>query len=154
MIKITDQYFWNLVFLLFYGFLLVMAVIILETESRIALAEITLFDLSLIVLAAWRLTHFFSSDHTTKFLREQLYDLKPTTKSLSLEKPKTGPRRALIDLISSSYSFGLAMTSLVTFFYLLTTYAFYPVVILALSGAVAIIQILVLKLAVGKEVVE
>lgn len=145
MLKITDQYFWNFVFIIFFGFLLVMAVIILETESRIKLAEVSLFDLALITLASWRLTHFFGVDHTTKFLREQLYDLKQTTKSLSLEKPKAGPRRTLIDLITSPYSFGLWMTTSVTFFYLLSAYAFYIVVILALSAIVALLQIILLQ---------
>ncbi len=148
MIKITDQYFWNVVFLFFFGFLIVMAIIILDTESRIPWAEITLFDFALITLASWRLTHFFSSDNSTKFLREQLYDLKATTKSYALEKPKTGPRRTLIDLITSPWALGLWMTACVTFIYLLTAFALYPVIILSLSAVVSILQIVLLQFEV------
>ncbi len=148
MIKITDQYFWNVVFLFFFGFLVVMGVIILDTESRIPWADISLLDFALITLASWRLTHFFSSDNSTKFLREQLYDLKETSKSLALEKPKTGPRRTLIDLITSPWALGLWMTASVTFFYLITSYALYPVIILSLSALVSILQLVLMQFEV------
>jgi Protein of unknown function (DUF1360) len=95
MIKITDQYFWNFVFLAFFGFLLIMATIILDTESRIPLSALSKFDLAVIVLASWRLTRLFSSDTTTKFFREQFYDLKKTTRTITLEKPVAGPRRTI-----------------------------------------------------------
>jgi Protein of unknown function (DUF1360) len=145
MIKITDQYFWNVVFLFFFGFLVVMGIIILDTESRIPWADISLFDLVLITLASWRLMHFFSNDNSTKFLREQLYDLKATAKSFNLEKPKAGPRRTLIDLITSPWAFGLWMTSAVTFFYLLTAYALFPVIVLSISAVVAILQSVLMR---------
>ena len=145
MIKITDQYFWNLVFIFFFGFLVVMGIIILDTESRIPWTEIGFVDFALITLASWRLTHFFANDNSTRFLREQLYDLKETSKSLALEKPKTGPRRTLIDLITSPWAFGLWMTASVTFFYLITAYALYPVIILSVSAVVSILQIILMQ---------
>ena len=143
MIKVTDQYFWNFVFLLFFGALVVLGTIILETEVRVPFSELGLIDGVLIALASWRLTRFLNYDTTTKFLREQLYDLKKTARSYTLEKPDSGPRRALIEIINSHYSLGLGMTALVSFIYLVTPYALYPVLFLALSGVVTIIDLLV-----------
>lgn len=141
MIKITDQYFWNFVFLAFFGFLLIMATIILDTESRIPLSELSKFDLAIIILASWRLTRFFSSDTTTKFFREQFYDLKKTTRTITLEKPLVGPRRTILDVILSPWSLGIGMTALVTFCYLLSAYTLYILLLLALSGLVSLLEV-------------
>ena len=143
MLKITDQYFWNFVLLAFLGFLLIMATIILETETRIALSELQLVDFALITLASWRLMRFFVSDGTTKFIREQFYDLKKTARTLTLEKPVSGPRRTILDIMLSPWSFSLGVTALVTFLYLLTAYAVFPVMLLALSGVVSFLELIV-----------
>jgi Protein of unknown function (DUF1360) len=140
MIKITDQYFWNFVFLAFFGFLVAMATIILETESRIPLADLGLFDVGLITLAAWRLTRFLAEDLTTKFIREQFYEVKETARALTLEKPLTGPRRTVLDIINSPWSLGLGMTALVLFLYLLSPYFVYPLIIAAVAAIVALLS--------------
>ena len=141
MIKITNQYFWHLFFLLFFVVLIVMGVIILDTESRIPLSELGLFDMAVITLASWRLVRFVAYDNITKFFREQFYDLKKTGRSFSLTKPQTGPRRTIIDLIVSPWNLGLWMTASVTFFYLITPYALYPLLFLTLSALVALLQL-------------
>ena len=128
-----------------------MGVIILDTESRIPLSELSLFDFSIITLASWRLVRFVAYDNITKFFREQFYDLKNTGRSFSLIKPKTGPRRTLIDLVTSPWNLGLWMTALVTFFYLMTAYALYPLLFLALSSLVTFLQLITDKLAVSEE---
>lgn len=140
MIKITEQYFWNFVFLTFFLFLLIMATIILETEARMAWTELTLFDGVLLVLGTWRLTRFFSSDSTTKFLREQLYDLKKTARSYTLEVPTTGVRRTILEILLNPWNLSLGLGALVTFCYLLTAYTVYPLFLLALSGLVGILD--------------
>ncbi len=147
MIKITDQYFWNFVFLAFFSFLLVMASIILETEARIPFSDLGLFDVGLIILSSWRLVRFFNQDSTTKFFREQFYDLKKTARSYSLEIPKTGPRRTILDIMLNPWNFSMGVVALVTFVYLLTSYAVYPLIILAFSGLISLIELGTNKLA-------
>jgi hypothetical protein len=141
MIKITDQYFWNFIFLTFWLFLVVMATIILETEARLTWAELSLLDGVLIVLGSWRLVRLLSSDSTTKFFREQFYDLKKTARTVSLEVPATGPRRTILEVLLNPWNISLGVVSLVTFVYLLTSYAVYPLVLLALSGVVSFIEL-------------
>jgi Protein of unknown function (DUF1360) len=143
MLKVTDQYFWNFVFLAFLAFLVVMATIILETEARLTWEEIGLLDSVLIVLSTWRLTRFLSSDSTTKFFREQFYDLKKTVRTYSLEVPATGPRRTILEVLLNPWNLSLGLGAFVTFVYLLTPYAVYPLVLLALSGVVALLEVAV-----------
>jgi hypothetical protein len=141
MLKFTDQYFWNIVLLAFFAFLVVMGSIILETEARMAYSEIGFLEGAALLLATWRLVRFLSSDSTTKFFREQFYDLKKTARSYSLEVPKTGPRRTILELLLNPWNLSLGVGAGVLFLYLLTSYAVYPVVILALSGIVALLEV-------------
>ena len=142
MIRITDQYFWNVVFGIFFVILVVMGAIILETEARIPYTELTFTDFALITLATWRLIRLFVYDAITKFLREQFYDLKKVGKGMVLEKPKFGPRRTLADLLSCPWCFGMWAAATVTFFYLLTPYAYYITIFLAISAVASFLQIL------------
>ncbi len=142
MIRITDQYFWNVVFGIFFVLLVVMGAIILETEARIPYTELTFTDFALITLATWRLIRLFVYDAITKFLREQFYDLKKVGKGMVLEKPKFGPRRTIADLLSCPWCFGMWTAALVTFFYLLTPYAYYITIFLAISAVASFLQIL------------
>ncbi len=142
MIRITDQYFWNVVFGIFFVLLVVMGAIILETEARIPYTELTFTDFALITLATWRLIRLFVYDAITKFLREQFYDLKKVGKGMVLEKPKFGPRRTIADLLSCPWCFGMWAAALVTFFYLLTPYAYYITIFLAISAVASFLQIL------------
>jgi len=142
MLRITDQYFWNFVFAMFFLVLVVMGAIILETESRILFTDLTLTDYVLMALASWRLTRLFVYDAITKFFREQFWDVVKVGKGYQLEKPKTGPRRTLADLLSCPWCFGLWAASTVIFFYLLTPYAVFPVILLALSAVATFLQLL------------
>jgi hypothetical protein len=142
MIRITDQYFWNFVFLVFFSILVVMGAIILETESRIRLTELTLTDYVLVTLASWRLTRLFVYDTITKFFREQFSDVVKVGKTFKLEKPKVGPRRTLADLLSCPWCFGVWASATIIFFYLLTPYAIFPVMLLAIGAVASFLQIL------------
>ncbi|MCA9362230.1 DUF1360 domain-containing protein [Candidatus Kaiserbacteria bacterium] len=142
MLRVTDQYFWNFVFVLFFVILVVMGAIILETEARIPLVDLALVDYVLITLASWRLTRLFVYDVVTKWFREQFWDVKKVGRSLQLVKPKTGPRRTVADLMDCPWCFGMWAAASITFFYLITPYAVFPVVLLALSGVATFLQLL------------
>ncbi len=135
MIRITDQYFWNIIFWLFFLALVAMGVIILQSEAYRSYAELQVLDIAIISLASFRLTRLVVFDHSTKFLREQFYDAKVTRAGkVTLYVPKVGPRRAIVAFLSDPISFGLGSVFVVTFFYLLTPLAFVPVLVLALAG--------------------
>lgn len=142
MIRITDQYFWNVVFGTFFLMLVVMGTIILETEARLAYTELTLTDFVLITLATWRLIRLVVDDHITKWFREQFYDVKKVGKGYTLEKPKFGPRRTIADLLTCPWCVGVWMAALVVFAYLLTPYAYYVTLLLAISTVATFFQLL------------
>lgn len=148
MIRITDQYFWNIIFSIFFLALLAMAVIILESESRIPYSELTLIDYTILTLATWRLIRLFTKDILTRFIREQFWDVVKVGRGHKLEKPKTGPRRTIADLLSCPWCFGVWAATMVTFFYLLTPLAVFPILILAIS-AVATFLHFVASMAAG-----
>ena len=135
MIRITDQYFWNFVFLVFFVGLVTMGVIILDTEARLAYSDLTLTDLVLLTLATYRLIRLFVSDNVMKFFREQFWDVQEVRGKSLLVKPAGGPRRTIADLISCPWCFGVWSAATILFFYLLTPYAELPVLILAVAGA-------------------
>ena len=142
MIRVSDQYFWNFVFSVFFLILIVLGAIILETESRIPLSELTLIDYTLITLATWRLVRLFVYDAVTKFFREQFWDVVKVGRGYRLEKPKTGPRRTIADLLSCPWCFGVWAAALVIFFYLITPYAVFPIVLLSVSAVASFLQVL------------
>jgi Protein of unknown function (DUF1360) len=140
--RITDQYFWNFVFSVFFLILVIMGSIILETESRIVLDELSTVDFVLMTLATWRLTRLFVYDNITKFIREQFWDVVKAGKGYTLEKPKVGPRRTMADLLSCPWCIGVWAAATVIFFYLITPYATYPIMLLALSAVATFLQLL------------
>lgn len=142
MIRITDQYFWNFVFVLFFLAFVVMGMIILNTESRISPEGLTFFDITLITLATFRVIRLVVYDAITKFFREQFWDVKETKMGLMLEKPVAGPRRTLADLMSCPWCIGIWAAATITFFYLWTPYSFFPVLFLAVSAVATTLQLL------------
>jgi len=139
--RITDQYFWNVVFLVFFLCLIFMAVVILDGEAYKTYAELMLVDYVLITLASFRIIRVVIYDKIFAFFREQFYDASEYKGQVVLTKPERGPRRTLADLLSCPWCFGVWATAMVSFFYLLTPYAFFPVLFLALSAAASVLQI-------------
>lgn len=142
MLRITDQYFWNFVFLLFFSVLAVTAAIIVESAGYRSLDEFGTVDFVLLSLASFRVIRLFVYDAITKFFREQFWDAKKVGKSIVLEKPVAGPRRTLADLLSCPWCFGIWASAMVIFFYVLTPYAYFFVVFLAMSGVATFLQLL------------
>lgn len=117
-------------------------VIILEGNPESALHDITPFEFAILSLAAFRLTRLVVYDKITAFFREQFYNAKTLKTSVVLEKPKSGPRRTLADLLSCPWCFGMWAGATVVFFFELTPYAYYPILMLAISGVGTLLQLL------------
>lgn len=140
--RITDQYFWNIIFGAFFLSLVVSGTIILEESPESALHDLSMFEFVLLSLATFRLTRLFVYDKITAFFREQFYDAKTLKSGVILEKPTSGPRRTLADLLSCPWCFGIWAGATVVFFFELTPYAWYPIVILAISAIGTLMQLL------------
>lgn len=139
--RITDQYFWNIIFGALFAAFLVSGTIILEDNPTAALHDISVFEFIILALATFRLTRLFVYDKITAFFREQFYNARVLKTGVVLEKPSTGPRRTLADLMSCPWCFGMWAATVVVFFYALTPYAWYPILILAISALGSLMQI-------------
>ena len=140
--RITDQYFWNFVFSIFFLICLFMGAVILDGEAYKSYDSLTIVDFALMALATFRFTRLFVYDKITAFFREQFYDVVETKNGMTLVKPERGPRRTLADLLSCPWCFGMWAAGTVSFFYLLVPFAFYIVLVLALSAVGTVLQIL------------
>jgi len=143
MIRITDQYFWNFIFGIFFLILVILGSIILETEARMTFGDLTFLDIALLTLATWRLTLIFGTDTATKWFREQFYDLKKVGKGYSFELPKVGPRRVFLDALVNPIRSSVWIGALLTFCYLLSDVLFYPLLFLSIAALVIIVQAIV-----------
>lgn len=139
--RITDQYFWNIVFSVFFLFLVVMGIIILDSEAYKSYASLTTTDFVLIALASFRLIRLVVYDAISAFFREQFWDAKVLKTKVELIKPAGGPRRTMADLLSCPWCYGIWASAMVAFFYLLTPYAYYPVLFMALAGIATLLQL-------------
>ena len=111
-----------------------MLTLILETEARMDYRDLTLLDIAILAFATQRMTRLFVNDAATKWFREQFWDAKESRGKILIVKPASGPRRTLADLTSCPWCFGAWSAAVVTFFYLLTHYADFPVLLLAIAG--------------------
>lgn len=139
--RITDQYFWNFVFSVFFLGFLFMGTIILDSEAYRSFETLGFFDFAIMIWASFRLTRLFVYDKITAFFREQFYNEVETRDGYALEKPSHGPRRTLAELISCPWCFGIWAAATVSFFYLLSPIFFFPILMLALSGIATLIQL-------------
>lgn len=118
-----------------------MATVILEGETIRPYGSLMLVDYVLMTLASFRIVRAIVYDKLFAFFREQFYDVTEYKGSVVLVKPESGPRRTLVDLLTCPWCVSMWAVLVVSFFYMLTPYAAYPVVLLALSGVVSLLQI-------------
>lgn len=143
MMRITDQYFWNIIFSCIFVLFVAIGTILVTRFGLYSVFRLSPFDLAIIILASQRLVRLFVYDNVMKWFREQFYDVRTRRGGkVTLHKPAIGPRRTVIDLLSCPWCFGMWATATVSFFYIVTPYAYYPILILALSSVVSIIQVI------------
>lgn len=139
--RITEQYFWNLIFSLFFVTLIVMGAIILQDEAYRAYGDLSAIDFILITLATFRLIRLTVYDKVFAFFREQFWNAKELKTKVVLVKPERGPRRTIADMLSCPWCSGVWISAIVIFCYLLTPYAYYPVLLLAIAGVATMLQL-------------
>jgi len=139
-----EQNLWNLVFMIVFAFLvLLMAFGLGDISSRIS--GTPLFDFFVLVLASFRLVRLFVYDKVFQFFRDFFLDTEESsvrgTKVISKIKPPSGPRRTMAEILECPWCTGVWLTLFAVFFYFFTVYAFFPLLVLAVSGAASFIQI-------------
>lgn len=140
-----DQNFWNFWLLVLSAVLLVAEIWVLDWFGKLP-TKIGVFDLVLVTLATFRVTRLFVYDAIMQFVRDWFLvraTSHTTDGELLIErrKPKDGVRRALSELFSCPWCFGLQAAILVVFFYYLTPLAWVVILMFAVGGAATFIQL-------------
>jgi len=141
--RLTNNHIWHIVFAILFLMLLGGYMYSLEQYAYRPLYSLNVVDVVLIVLATFRVIRLFVYDKITGFFREQFWDANEVGDGeVIFTKPLRGPRRAIAELISCPWCFGVWAAALTTFFYLLTPYTFYVVLFLAIAAVATFLQIL------------
>lgn len=143
----NDETFWSIIFTLVYVLAFVIGLIILRNINGTLPTTISVFDLILVSLAAFRLTRLFVYDHITQFFRDwfldkEIYIDERGASVITRTPPLHGPRQTAHVLLGCPWCFGMWAGLLVPFFYFLTPYAWFFILVLAVSGVATFIQLL------------
>lgn len=122
-------HWWHIIFSLFFAVLALYAVLILDSLGLLPV-HIVFYDAVLITLATFRLIRLFTYDVITKFIRQWF-----------VGKDDHSFLGTMGTLINCPWCIGLWFALIVTFFYLITPYAWFIIFILAVSGMASIVQI-------------
>jgi len=145
-IKSYDVYLWNFIFSAL--FVVVLAGLLVFLDRVKGLPEsISIFDVTLITLATFRITRLFVYDEVVDFLREAVLipqkgeDMLTGEKIVMREEPVRGPRRTLAHLLGCPWCMGVWGALFLTFFHLYFAWAWIVLLVLSIAGVATFIQI-------------
>lgn len=142
----NNQNVWNAIFSLFFVVVCFVLFKILVSVRGSVPTSISFFDMSLLILAAFRITRLFVYDKITRFLRDMLFHVEEvyTEEGVTFfgKKERTrGPLRTAYDLLTCPWCFSVWAAVGVSFFYFLTPDAWLPIFVLAISGVASLLQL-------------
>lgn len=141
-----DQGWWYFLFAVFFVGAALFLMYILFSLHRLP-TGVSLFDITLIILATFRFTRLFVYDKITQFIRDWFLRKEVVLSEngapvIIRGKLVSGPGRTVYELISCPWCFGLWAALLVSFFFFLTELAYFPILILAIAGVASFLQLL------------
>lgn len=142
-----DQKLWNFFFAVLYAVLLGWLISSLDRYGSRAFANLSVFQFTLLSLAAFRLTRLFVYDEITVFLRSLFYDKETVTdeggnKNTVEKEPARGPRKTLAHLFRCPWCAGVWTALLIAYVVASFEWGWVVVVILAIAGVATFIQLL------------
>lgn len=142
----NDQHIWNFALTMFFIGLVGMSMGILARFSALP-TTITFFDAVLIILAAFRLVRLVTYDKVMQwfrdlFVRSEVRDGDMGERIVVRQAYPSGPLRAMSELLSCPWCFGVWSAFTVAFFYFLSPIAWYPIFALAAAGVASFITLL------------
>ena len=129
-LSLMKFHLWHTLLSLFFA-VFVVAGLIWLSEAGLLTRAIPLLDMGLMTLAIMRLTRLFTYDAITAFIREWFVGADPDSLAGSLGT-----------LINCPWCTGLWFSFLVVYAYLATPYAWFVILILALSALAALLQLI------------
>lgn len=127
---------WNIALTLFYSLLLGGAILFFTVFTGRVPERISFFDFVLLALATFRIIRLLVYDRITQFLRDWFFET--TTVGVC---PKSGLKASIRHLFGCPWCMGVWVGFFVSFLYYLTPFAWFPILVLAVSGVGSFIQI-------------
>lgn len=143
----AGNHFWNFFFMLLGAAFVYSSGHFLFVLGRFpGLDSISLFDFALVTLASFRITRLVVYDKVASFIRAPfIHTIRMNTESgepaIVTEIPEKGPERAIAELLSCPWCFGVWAATFVVFFYYATPFAWYPILIFAIAGLSSTVQL-------------
>lgn len=143
----TYYAFWNLFFTLLFLALVSVSIEILESVGRMP-NTVGVFEFVILSLAAFRLTRMVVYDLIMQWFRDLFSDLEykqlaDGSQETIRNKPTSGPRRTVHELLGCPWCFGLWAAWMVTFLYHLNPeLGWFLVLMLAIGGVASLLQII------------
>ncbi len=108
---------------------------------------ITLFDAALITFASFRLVRLMTYDKVMQWFRDLFVHSEVRygdgeERMVVRQAYASGPLRAMHELLSCPWCFGVWAAFLVSFFYFLSPLAWYPIFALAVAGVATLLMLL------------
>jgi len=126
--EIKEQSSWHILFTFIFLVLLAVSIIFLHSSGKF-LKTVPVFDFIIMGIAIFRLTHLFVYDSVMDFVHNYF------------AKFKTGPNKTIFDLLSCEWCAGMWLALIIGFFYFLTPYSWYAILIIALAGVATFIDL-------------
>lgn len=137
----ADEGFWSIVFTAVFTVLTIIAICILNTAGTLP-TSIELFDFSILALAVFRTVRLLTYDSIAQFIRDWFVQKTIHDDGTVTRAPLPyGLRRSLGNLISCPWCIAVWITLFYSFFYFLTEFAWYPLLLLAIAGVASVFQI-------------
>lgn len=142
-----DQNLWNIAFSALFALLLALSVFAVYRTYGFFPTRIPPYDFLLISLAIFRIVRLVSYDRITRWLREGFLKVRrgPGEDGEVLEARypyKTGPLRTIHDLLECPWCTGVWAGLVVVFCYFMVPFAWYVILVLAVSAVGSFFQLL------------
>lgn len=151
---LSDQHFWNMVFLAVSVAVFVVSMTFLGTEASDALVGMTPFQFIILSFATFRLTRLLAADHIMLWLRDACVNVSETTDPetgmlcVVREKPPKGVRLLFANLLGCPWCIGVWMSFFVLILYIGVALNIFPlgrviIYVFAIAGAASLWQTLI-----------
>lgn len=110
------------------------------------ISDLNLSEILLLMFTVFRMIRLVTYDSVSQYIRDLFLDCKEVSKNgevyIQRDKPKSGIRRLLTDLISCPWCVSVWLTLFVTYFYLRVPGIWFLYLVLSVSGVASVIQII------------
>lgn len=142
-----DQNLWNIIFSALFALLLFLSVWVVYRTYGYFPTRIPLYDMFLIALAIFRIVRLVSYDKITRWLREGFMRVRSVPgeggEVTEIRYPYgSGPLRTILDLLECPWCTGVWAGLVVVFCYFMFSFAWYIILVLALSALGSFFQLL------------